>query len=252
MLRRNPNEDRAITADWRGVAQSPSASVVGRVTDPSAAVVSGVTITITNVETNISQTGVSNMSGDFTMPYLNPGRYALAATATGFQTHLRREFLLEVNQVLRLDVALKVGAANETVTVNDVPPALNTETGTRGEVTTQAEIKEMPLAGRNFSDLALLSGGVIPRGDGNDGSYSVNGGRADNTGFLLDGMNNTQRRNTGAVMNPPIEGVQEFKMLTSGFAAEYGRYAAGMLSVVTKSGIPPLSLRRKSVGAGAG
>ena len=172
-----------IGAAW---TQSPSASVVGRVTDPSAAVVSGVTITITNVETNISQTGVSNMSGDFTMPYLNPGRYALAATATGFQTHLRREFLLEVNQVLRLDVALKVGAANETVTVNDVPPALNTETGTRGEVTTQSEIKEMPLAGRN----------------------------------------------------PPIEGVQEFKMLTSGFAAENGRYAGGMLSVVTKSGIP--------------
>lgn len=217
-------------------AQSPTASVVGRVTDPSGAVVPGTAVTVRNVETNIPQKGVSNAAGDFTIPYLNPGRYVLAATATGFQTHQRGEFLLEVSQVLRLDVPLTVGATSESVTVNDVPPALNTETGARGEVTTQSEIKEMPLAGRNFSDLALLSGGVIPRGDGNDGSFSVNGGRADNTGFLLDGMNNTQRRNTGAVMNPPIEGVQEFKMLTSGFAAEYGRYAGGMLSVVTKSG----------------
>ena len=129
-----------------------------------------------------------------------------------------------------------MGTASESVTVVDAPPALNTETAARGEVTTQDEIKEMPLDGRNFADLALLSGGVIPRGDGGDGSFAVNGGRADNTGFLLDGMNNTQRRNTGAVLNPPIEGVQEFKMLTSGFAAEYGRYAGGMLTVVTKSG----------------
>ncbi|NDJ10330.1 MAG: tetratricopeptide repeat protein [Acidobacteriia bacterium] len=84
--------------------------------------------------------------------------------------------------------------------------------------------------------LALLTGGVIPKGDGGDGSYAVNGARADNTGFLLDGMNNTQRRNTGAVLSPPIEGVQEFKLQTSGFAAEYGRYAGGLLTVVTKSG----------------
>ncbi|NOT62988.1 MAG: hypothetical protein HOP19_22500, partial [Acidobacteria bacterium] len=105
-----------------------------------------------------------------------------------------------------------------------------------GAVTSAAEIAELPLDGRNFSDLALLTGGVIPRGDGGDGSFAVNGGRGDNTGFLLDGMNNTQRRNTGVVINPPIESIQEFKMLTSGFSAEYGRYAGGMLTAVTKSG----------------
>ena len=218
------------------LAQTPSASIVGRVTDPSGSVAPGVVLTVTNVETNIRQTGASNSSGDFTMPYLSPGRYVLAASAPGFQTYQRSEFQLEVNQALRIDIPLSVGTASDTVTVNDVPAALNTETGSRGEVVTQSEIKEMPLAGRSFADLALLTGGVIPRGEGNDGSYSVNGGRADNTGFLLDGMNNTQRRNTSAIMNPPIEGVQEFKMLTSGFAAEYGRYAGGMLSVVTKSG----------------
>jgi hypothetical protein len=217
-------------------AQTPSASVVGRVTDATGAVIPGVAVRITNLDTNIGQNGSSNAVGEFTIPYLNPGRYALEASSTGFRTHKRGEFTLEVEQVLRLDIPLEIGSASESVTVSDAPPVLNTETAARGEVTTQDEIREMPLDGRNFSDLALLSGGVIPKGDGSDGSYAVNGARADNTGFLLDGMNNTQRRNTGAVMNPPLEGVQEFKMLTSGFSAEYGRYAGGMLTVVTKSG----------------
>jgi hypothetical protein len=217
-------------------AQTPSASVVGRVTDATAAVIPGVAVKVTNLDTNISQKVASNESGDYTVPYLNPGRYVLEASATGFRTYKRNEFSLAVDQILRINISLEVGAATESVTVSDTPPVLNTETATRGEVTTQEEIKEIPLDGRDFSDLALLTGGVIPKGDGGDGSYAVNGARADNAGFLLDGMNNTQRRNTGAMINPPIEGVQEFKMLTSGFSAEHGRYAGGMLTVVTKSG----------------
>jgi outer membrane receptor for ferrienterochelin and colicin len=124
----------------------------------------------------------------------------------------------------------------ESVTVSDTPSVVNTESGARGEVVTEKEITEIPLDGRNFTDLAYLTGGVIPRGDGGDGSFAVNGGRADNFGFYVDGVNNTQRRNTGAVINPPLEGVQEFKVITSGFSAEYGRYAGGMMSVVTKGG----------------
>ncbi len=219
-----------------GLAQSPSATVVGRVTDPSGAVVPGVAVRVTEVDTNLVHLASTNTAGDFTLPYLNPGRHTLEASAAGFAMHRRAEFSLAVTQVLRLDIALQVGTATESVTVNDAPPALNTESAARGEVTGQAEIKDIPLDGRNFTDLALLTGGVIPKGDGGDGSYAVNGARADNTGFLLDGMNNTQRRNTGAVLSPPIEGVQEFKLQTSGFAAEYGRYAGGLLTVVTKSG----------------
>ena len=218
------------------LAQTPTAGVVGRITDASGAVVPGTTVKITNLDTNIIQQGVSNEVGDFTIPYLNPGRYVLEAYAAGFRAYKQGEFTLEVEQVLRLDIVLQVGAASETVTVTDTPPVLNTETAARGEVTNKDEIAELPLDGRNFSDLALLTGGVIPKGDGGDGTYAVNGARADNAGFLLDGMNNTQRRNTGAMVNPPIEGVQEFKMLTSGYSAEYGRYAGGMLTVVTKSG----------------
>jgi outer membrane receptor protein involved in Fe transport len=217
-------------------AQTSAATVVGRVTDATGAVVPGVAIKVTNVATNIAQQGSSNEVGDFTIPYLNPGRYVLEALATGFHTYKHAEFELEVGQVLRIDIPLAIGAATESVTVSDAPTPLNTESGTRGDVTTNLEIAEIPLDGRNFSDLAYLTGGVIPRGDGGDGSFAVNGARADNGGFMIDGMNNTQRRNTGAMITPPLEGVQEFKMMTSGYSAEFGRYAGGMLTVVTKSG----------------
>ena len=217
-------------------AQTPSASVVGRVTDATGAVIPGVAIKIMSLDTNIAQQGASNSVGDFTIPYLNPGRYMLEATATGFRTYKHTEFSLSLDQTLRLDISLEIGSAAESVTVTDTPPVLNTESGARGEVTTNEEIGEIPLDGRNFADLAYLTGGVIPKGDGGDGAYAVNGARADNFGFVIDGVENTQRRNTGAMISPPIEGVQEFKLITSGFSAEYGKYAGGVLSVVTKSG----------------
>jgi hypothetical protein len=218
------------------LAQVPSASVVGRVSDQSGAVIPGVAVKVTNLDTNQSHRASSNELGDYTVLYLPPGRYSVEASSAGFRTYRLAELTLAVDQAQRLDLTLEVGTSAESVTVTEAPPVINSETGTRGEVITKEEIANIPLDGRNFADLAYLSGGVIPRGDGGDGSYAVNGGRADNTGFLVDGMNNTQRRNTGAVINPPIEGIQEFKLITSGFAAEYGRYAGGVLTVVTKSG----------------
>ena len=217
-------------------AQSSATSVVGRVTDPTGAVISGVAVTVTNLDTNLSRQTVANALGDYTLPFLPPGRYRLEATQAGFRTYKRPELKVELDQALRIDIALELGQTADSITVSDTPPALNTENGSRGEVTTNEEISQMPLDGRNFSDLALLTGGVIPKGDGGDGAFAVNGARADNFGFLMDGVENTQKRNTGAMVNPPIESVQEFKLITSGFGAEYGRYAGGVLSVVTKSG----------------
>lgn len=218
------------------LGQTPTASVVGRVVDATGAVIPGVAVRVLQVETNQAQTVTSNAAGDFNIPYLTPGRYSLEAKSTGFRVHKQAEFELTVNQSLRLDITMELGATSESVTITDTPTPLTTESGARGDVTTNKELTEMPLAGRNFSDLAYLTGGVLPKGEDGDGAYAINGARADNVGFLLDGMNNTQRRNTGSMANPPLEGVQEFKMITSGFAAEYGRYAGGILSVVMKSG----------------
>jgi hypothetical protein len=218
------------------LAQAPSASVVGRVVDASAAVIPGVVVKVTNLDTNQTYRGVSNGAGDYTILYLTPGRYSQEAAGAGFRDYRRAEFTLQVDQELRLDIRLEVGATNETITVSGEPPALNTESGTRGDVTTNAEISEMPLNGRNFNDLAYLTGGVVPPGSGADGQFAVNGARADNVSSLVDGMNNTQRRNTAFVVGPPVESIQEFKMITSGFSAEYGRFAGGVLSVATKTG----------------
>ncbi len=217
-------------------SQQPSASVVGRVTDPSGAIIPGVSIKITNLDTNVSRIGKSNDVGDFTIPFLSPGRYTMEAIQKGFRGYKHSEFTLSLDNVLRINIPLEIGSTTESVTVTESISVLNTESGARGEVTTNKEIAEMPLDGRNFSDLAYLTGGVIPKGDGGDGAYAVNGARADNFGFVIDGVENTQRRNTGAMINPSIESVQEFKLITSGFAAEYGKYAGGVLSVVTKSG----------------
>ena len=217
-------------------AQTPSARLAGRVTDSTGAVMPNVAVRVTHIDTNAQSNAASNETGNYTIPYLPPGRYRLEARAEGFRTYALTDLSLAVDQGLRVDIVMELGATTESVTVTDSPPVINTESGTRGQTITAAEITEIPLDSRNFNDLALLTGGVIPKGDGGDGSYAVNGGRADNTGFVFDGMNNTQRRNTGAVINPPIEGVQEFKMITSGFSAEYGRYAGGVLTAVSKSG----------------
>ena len=217
-------------------AQSPTARITGLITDSTGAIVPNVAIKVTSLETNLAQNTTSNETGNYTVPYLQPGRYTIEAAVGGFHTYKYPELALAVDQTVRLDIRLEIGSTSESVTVTDAAPVVNAENGTRGQTITAAEITEIPLDSRNFADLALLTGGVIPKGDGGDGSYAVNGGRADNTGFVLDGMNNTQRRNTGAVINPPLEGVQEFKMITSGFSAEYGRYAGGVLTAVTKSG----------------
>src|SRR5262245_5353891 len=103
------------------VAQTPSATVVGRVTDATGAVIPAVTITIKNVNTNLPQQGSSNELGDFTIPYLNPGRYTLEAKVDGFRTYRRSEFTLAVDQILRVDISLEVGATTESVTVTDAP-----------------------------------------------------------------------------------------------------------------------------------
>lgn len=217
-------------------AQAPAARIVGRIIDPTGAVIPATVVKATNLDKNQTFEALSSEIGEYTIPYLSPGRYSLEARHEGFRTHQHAEFTLAVDQALRLDLQLELGATAESITVNEAPPAVNTENGSRGEVTTNAELTEMPLAGRNFNDLAFLTGGVLPKGEDGDGAYAVNGARADNVGFLLDGINNTQRRNTGAMVSPPLEGVQEFKMITSGFSAEYGRFAGGMLTVVTKSG----------------
>lgn len=158
-------------------AEAQSASVVGRVVDATGAVVPGVKIRVANLDTNQSHEELTNGIGDYTVPYLNPGRYTLEAQGEGFRAYKHAEFALELDQTLRVDIRMEVGATTDSITVTDAPAALNTDSGARGDVTSNAELTEMPLNGRNFTDLAFLTGGVIPRGEGADGAFAINGAR---------------------------------------------------------------------------
>ena len=129
------------------LAQSSATSVVGRVTDTTGAVIAGVTVIVTNLDTNLARQTKSNDVGDYTLPFLPPGRYRLAATQEGFRTYQRPELRVEIEQALRIDIALELGQTTESVTVSDTVPALNTENGSRGEVTTNREISQMPSNG---------------------------------------------------------------------------------------------------------
>ena len=124
------------------MAQAPSASVTGRITDASGAVIPGVSVRVANVATNQTRAGLSNAAGDYNLLYLPPGRYTLEADAKGFSTHKQAAFSLDLDQEQRIDIRLEVGTTGQTITVAETPESLNTENGSRGDVTSNAELTE--------------------------------------------------------------------------------------------------------------
>ncbi|MEK7406191.1 MAG: TonB-dependent receptor, partial [Acidobacteriota bacterium] len=219
-------------------AQANLATVTGVVTDSANALVPGVALTIRNVETNITREMATSPTGDYTITNLAPGTYEVKAAMAGFRSYRRAGVVLQVGQVLRLDIQMELGAVTESVTVSTAPPTLNTESGTiKGDVIVHEEIQELPLDGRDFTDLAYFVPGVVPKAQGGQGSaMNVNGARATNTNFYVDGFNNRNARGAAAQVRPNIDALQEFKMEVSGFSAEYGRMAGGILNMVLRSG----------------
>jgi hypothetical protein len=219
-------------------AQSNLATVTGMVTDPSLAILPGVTIVIRNVETTIARTVVTDQAGDFTVTNLHPGSYELTAEVSGFRSYRRTGIVLEVGQVLRIDITMTLGAPIDSVTVTAGVVAINTESGAiKGDVIVQGEIQALPLDGRDFTDLAFLVPGVVPLAQGGQGSaMAINGARSDSTNFIVDGFNNRNPRGAAAQVRPNMGALQEFKMETSGYSAEYGRMAGGILNMALRSG----------------
>ncbi len=219
-------------------SQANLATVTGVVTDSAAAIVPGVSVTIRNLDTNIPRQITTNEVGDFTITNLPPGGYELTVEHPGFRAYRKTGMVLEVGQVLRSDVQLQLGSVTESVSVTAEISTINTESGTiKGDVIVQAEIQELPLDGRDFVDLAFLVPGVLPRAQGGQGSaLNVNGARADSTNFYVDGMNNRNPRGAAAQVRPNIDAIQEFKVEVSGYSAEYGRMAGGILNMALRSG----------------
>lgn len=218
-------------------AQNPSAALLGTVRDASAAGIAGASLAIRNVNTNETRETQSAEDGSFTLASLAPGTYEIAVTKEGFRTLRERGLELQVDQLARLDLRLEVGSVSETIEVQATIPLLNTENAVKGDVMVTAEIVEMPLNGRDFADLAFLVPGVTRRAAGGQGSaFAVNGARADNTNFIIDGFNDQNPRGGAAQARPNLDALEEFKMQTTGYSAEYGRLAGGVMNMVLKTG----------------
>lgn len=218
-------------------AQSNLATVTGVVTDSADAVIPGANIKITNVETGVETEIETNESGYYTAVSLIPGSYELEAFTEGFRRFIRSNLELETGQNLRIDVALELGAVTESVTVSSAAPAINLERGAiKGDVIVYEEIQDLPLSGRDFTELAFLIPGVMPRGRGRGSFASINGARADQTNFYVDGVSNRNPVGGGAQVRPPLDAVEEFRVETSGFSAEYGGFSGGIIGITMRSG----------------
>lgn len=226
-----------------GAAQEATGRVSGTVYDQTGAVVPGVHVVVTNVATHISRETTSDKSGSYQILSLPIGEYTVSADHTGFTPITMKAGKLEINQTLLVDIKLQIGTDTQTVTVETTAATVETVNPTLGSTVSEREIANAPLNGRNALDLALLQPGVLPADNpGNAGmrsantAFSMSGGRNDSNTFLLDGGLNNDLLNNGVVYNPNPDSIEEFRVLTNNFTAEYGRNGGGIVTVVTKSG----------------
>ena len=237
------------------LAQSDNARVIGTVTDPSGAVVPGAVITITNQATANAKTVTAGADGNFSMSALQPGRYHLEAKQKGFKT-ATADITLEVSQVQQVPFKLQVGGADQVVNVTDEVPLVETSTSSTGEVIQGRQVTELPLNGRNFTQLALLTPGVtrgaygdvsmggttgtnaeaFRNSDTGGASISANGLRQQANNFILDGVDNNESLVNSIVFFPPAEAIQEFRVNTSVAPAEFGRAGGAIIQTSIKSG----------------
>lgn len=220
------------------MGQSARARIVGTVKDPQGAVVAGANVTVTNVATGVETKAITDHDGSYQALELPIGAYKVRVERDGFTTAETVAYTLEINQVQRIDVTLKVGAKSETVEVSGDAAQVEVVNPTLGASITSRPIVDLPLNGRNVLDLALLEPGVTPHNndDTSAGTYNIAGARSDSVTFVLDGGVDNNLLSNGVVYTPNPDAVQEFRILTSNYTSEYGRNAGGIISLVTKSG----------------
>ncbi len=219
-----------------------TAQVTGRVTDSTGAVVPGVAITVTNVATGVDRKAATNEAGYYTVPLLPPGEYRMALRQQGFKPITRSGIILEVDQRAELNFTLEVGALSEQIEVTAAAVQLNTVEASQGQVIENQRIVELPLNGRNYNELALLSAGTVqPLAGSRLVGFSSGGMRNSQNNFILDGVDNNGVELAGAqrrseMVQPSIDAIQEFKVQTNAYAAEYGRAMGSVVNVTTRSG----------------
>ncbi|HLK21748.1 MAG TPA: TonB-dependent receptor [Bryobacteraceae bacterium] len=231
-------------------AQVDTATIVGTVQDSSGAVVPGAAVTATEVNTNIKTATRADASGNYAITPLKIGTYSVSVEAQGFKTETRGGVVLQVQDRARLDFTLQVGSQSEVVNIDASAPVVETETSSLGDVVTSQQVSDLPLNGRDFTQLATLTTGVIKitessgsingatsQSNGNaGGAFAVNGTRGNLNNFMLDGIDNNSNDNAGNVLQTNVDAIQEFKIQTSGYSAEFARSGGAVINATIKSG----------------
>jgi hypothetical protein len=221
--------------------QADTAIVVGSVTDGSQGAVVGAAVSLRQTATNASIEVRTDDRGQFRTPPLKPGSYSLVVEAAGFKQFNQKGLELNIGDVRQISTTLEVGQVTESVSVEAAAPLLQAADSTVGTVITNRQIADLPLNGRDYLQLAALSGGTTPA-TGTNGGISIGGQAGSQAAFLLDGQdNNNQQITTGhsgqkEIIKPSVDAIQEFKVVTNGYSAEYGRSSSGVISVALKSG----------------
>ena len=216
------------------------ATLTGIATDPSGANIAGAVIIATEQRTAIIHTANANAVGEYTLPLLPPGEYSVRASAPGFGDQTFDKIVLQVGQTARLDVKLAVGGSSSNVDVSTVQLTTDTETSSIGTVVENRTVVDVPLNGRQFYTLALLVPGTYPPVQnstlGFRGGFNVAGSSEVSNFFTLDGFNNVDGANGSPTVRPSIDDIQEFRLQTGVYQAEYGHNNGGQVTVITKSG----------------
>jgi hypothetical protein len=227
-------------------AQVDEGSIAGVVQDPSGAVVPNAKVTLLNTDVGLSLETTTSSSGQYIFSPVRIGHYSVSATSAGFSTTTQQNIEVTVQAHLTVNLQLKPGAATETVEVTSSAPLLQTQEASVGQIVTQRSVNNLPLNGRNFTFLAQLSAGVNTpqadtRGNAASGAFTANGLRPAQNNYMLDGIDNNSNavdflNGTNFAILPPIDAIQEFKVETSNFSAEFGRSAAAVMNATIKSG----------------
>ena len=229
------------------LAQFESGTVLGTVHDPAKAVISGASVTLTNVNTSVSLQAKTDANGNYEFVNQHLGAYRVHVEAVGFNPVETAPFDLAVDARQRVDLTLEVGNATQSVTVTGAAELLETDNSSRGQVINPREIVELPLNGRAYADLTLLAPGVAksPLENGTDSSrdasFNVNGQRSELNNFMLDGIDNnaygtSNQGFSNQVIQPNPDALQQFKIETDNYSAEYGHAAGAVINATLKSG----------------
>lgn len=238
-----------ISALSPAMAQTTTGAFLGTVTDSSGGVLAGAQVTASNGETGMKRSATTGADGKFVISQLPPDSYSITVTMTGFATLVRGGMTLTVGQQANLSLALQVGAVSQQVTITEEVPIVETTQSAVSGVVEEKRITDLPLNGRDFTQLALVEPSVVSVRNAASGNVSagfgtrvsVAGSRPDQTGWLLDGVNirGTSQFGTpgsagGGVMG--VEAVREFQVLTTNYSPEFGGTSGGVINMVTKSG----------------